>query len=45
MLISPEKSRQDYTADLRCAKYVLFLSISMQILLLEELQIDKDCSI
>lgn len=45
MLLSPEKSRQDYIEDLRSAKYVLFLSISMQILLLEELQIDKDCSI
>lgn len=45
MLLSPEKSRQDYIEDLRSVKYVLVLSISMQILLLEELQIDKDCSI
>lgn len=45
MLLSPEKSRQDYIEDLRSVKYVLVLGISMQILLLEELQIDKDCSI
>lgn len=45
MLLSPEKSRQDYIEDLRSVKYVPVLSISMQILLLEELQIDKDCSI